>query len=105
MKRSTRRFVLGVLVGVALGAAATATATTARTVYLNRGDIAVPTAGETLCTVRPWGGSRNGFVCQVGGDYRAKYGVIVNERYVAVTQYTTFNRYRLLVRRTQSPIP
>lgn len=46
-----------------------------------------------------------GFVCSVGGDYRARYGVIVNERYAALTQYTGFNRYRVIVRRAQTPLP
>ena len=60
---------------------------------------------ETACTVKPWGGSRNGFICQVGGDYRARYGVIINERYAALTEYTGFDRYRIVLRKPQAPLP
>lgn len=100
-----KKLLTGVVVGLVIGTAATATATTARDAYLNRGDRAFSSGGETTCTVLPHGGSRNGFVCKVGGDYRAKYGVIVNEREVAITQYTAFSRYRVLTRKAQSPVP
>jgi hypothetical protein len=60
---------------------------------------------ETLSTnFLPHSGSRNGFICQVGGDYRAKYGTIINEREVAITQYTGFSNYRVIYRKQQSPV-
>ncbi|MDQ5821953.1 MAG: hypothetical protein M3540_10980 [Actinomycetota bacterium] len=83
---------------------ATASATTLRDVFLNRGDRAFSTGGSTSCIVRPHNGSLNGFVCRVGGDYRAKYGVIINEGEVAITQYTSFDRYRVILRKRQSPL-
>jgi len=92
-----------IAIGVAIGAAA-ATATTSTDVYLNRGERAYGAGGEVACTVLPHRGSRNGFICKVGGDYRAKYGVIINEREVALTQYTGFSRFRVVVRRPQSPV-
>lgn len=92
-----------ICIGVLIGTAA-ASANTLRDVYLNRGDRAIPTGGETVCSVRPHNGSRNGFVCRVGGDYRAKYGVIINEGEVALTEYTGFDRYRVVVRKRQSPL-
>jgi hypothetical protein len=100
-----KRLAVGLVFGIAIGAAATALANTSRFAYLNRGDTAVANGGETACMATPHGGSRLGFVCKVGGDYRAKYGVIVNEREVAVTQYTGFNRYHVIVRKRQSPLP
>lgn len=100
-----RRLATGLVLGIAFGAVATALAGTTRFVYLNRGDGAVANGGETACTAAPHAGSRLGFVCKVGGDYRAKYGVIVNEKEVSVTQYTGFNRYRVIVHKRQSPLP
>jgi hypothetical protein len=99
-----RKVVAGIVIGLVLGTAATAIANTTRFAYLNRGDTAISTGGETACTVRPHRGSRNGFICNVGGDYRAKYGVIVNEREVSITRYTNFNRFRVIVRKRQSPL-
>ena len=99
-----RRFAIGVVVGVVFGSAVSASAGTAAYRYLNRGDTAVATGGETVCRAAPRAGSRLGFVCTVGGDYRARYGVVINEREAAITQYTSFNRYRLLVRKAQSPL-
>jgi len=100
-----RRLITGFVVGLVLGTTATAIASTTRFVYLKRGDTAVATGGATACTVRPHRGSQNGFICNVGGDYRAKYGVIVNEADVSITQYTGFNRFRVIVRKRQSPLP
>jgi hypothetical protein len=100
-----RNFLSGLAVGLTLAAAATAFATARGDAYLKRGDTASAVGGETACTVQSHGGSRNGFVCRVGGDYRAKYGVIVNEREVAITRYVAFNRYRVTIRRAQSPLP
>lgn len=99
------RLVVGIGIGLVAGSVATATAGPRADAYLNRGDAAIASGGETVCVVRTHGGSRNGFVCRVGGDYRAKYGVIVNEREVAITQYVGFSRYRVLVRKAQSPLP
>jgi hypothetical protein len=99
-----RKVVAGIVIGLVLGTAATAIANTTRFAYLNRGDTAIATGGETACTVRPHRGSRNGFICNVGGDYRAKYGVIVNEREVSITRYTNFNRFRVIVRKRQSSL-
>ena len=99
------KLLIGIGIGLVIGTATTATATTMGDAYLNRGERAFSVGGETTCTVLPHGGSRNGFICKVGGDYRAKFGVIVNEREVAITQYTAFGRYRLLTRKTQSPAP
>lgn len=76
--------------------------TIGRDFYLDRGDRAFSTGGEVTCTGSPHRGSRNGFICKVGGDYRAKFGVIINEREVAITQYTAFSRYRVVVRKRQS---
>jgi len=84
--------------------AATAGAATLRYLYLQRGDAAVASGGATVCVARPYDGSRNWFVCRVGGDYRARYGVIINEREAAITRYTGFNRYRVVVRRRQAPL-
>ena len=103
-----RNLIAGLAVGVVLGAAATAIAATTgttRTAYLVRGDSAVTQGYATSCTVRLLPGRANGFVCNVGGDYRARYGVRINESEVAITQYTAFNRYRVIVRRKQSPLP
>lgn len=97
------RVFVGVLIGVALGAGG-AVASPLRTVYMGGGDRAVANMGETVCTVAAHAGSRPGFVCQVGGDYRARYGVIVNEREVAITRYSTSTRYRVLVARRQAPV-
>jgi hypothetical protein len=88
-----------------IGAAGTALARGHNVVYLKRGDSAATFGGETACTAMPHGGSRLGFVCRLGGDYRAAYGVIINEREAAITQYTGFSRYRVLVRKVQHPIP
>jgi hypothetical protein len=100
-----RKLVTGVMIGLVLGAAATAIASTTRTAYLDRGDSAVTQGYATSCTVRLLTGRANGFVCNVGGDYRAKYGVRINESEVAITQYRGFNRYRVIVRKRQSPLP
>jgi hypothetical protein len=86
-----KKLITGIVIGVVIGTAATAIATTTRTAYLNRGDSAVTQGYATSCKVRLLPGRANGFVCNVGGDYRAKYGVRINESEVAVTQYTGFN--------------
>jgi hypothetical protein len=99
-----KKLLSGIALGLVAGAATTATATTMRDAYLNRGDRAVSVGGETSCVVLPHNRSRNGFVCSVGGDYRAKYGAIINEREVSVTQYTGFNRFRVILRKRQSPV-
>jgi len=101
-----RKFVGGMAVGLVIGVTAAATASsTARSFYLNRGDTAIDTGGEAQCTTvgTPYINSK--FVCKVGGDYRAEYGVIIGSREAALTLYTSFNRYRVIVRRTQSPLP
>jgi hypothetical protein len=100
-----RKFIAGIVIGLVLGASASAIASTNRVAYLNRGDSAVTFGFATSCTVRLLPGRANGFVCRVGGDYRAKYGVRINEHEVAITQYTGFNRYRVIVRKRQSPLP
>jgi hypothetical protein len=94
----------GVVLGVIVAAAGTALAHGGKVAYLNRGDSAVGIGGETQCMAAPHAGSRLGFVCRVGGDYRARYGVLINEREAAITEYTGFNRYRVLVRKVQQPI-
>ena len=99
-----RKFVSGIAIGVAIGTTATATASTAAYKYLNRGDTAVAVGGETACRALPHRSSRNGFVCRVGGDYRAKFGVLINEREAAITQYTGFNSYRMIFRKRQSAL-
>jgi hypothetical protein len=99
-----KKFCCGLAVGLVIGTAAAATASTMRSVYLNRGESAIATGGETVCTVLPHNGSRDGFICQVGGDYRAKFGAIINEREVAVTQYVGFSSYRVIYRKPQSPV-
>jgi hypothetical protein len=99
-----KKLLIGLGIGFVIGSAATATGSATFDAYLNRGDRAITLGGETRCKVRPHRGSRDGFVCRVGGDYRAKYGVIINEREVAITQYTDFNRYSVLVRKRQSPL-
>lgn len=101
-----RKFIGGIMLGMVLGVAATATASsTARSYYLNRGDTAIDSGGEAQCTTvgTPYVNSK--FVCKVGGDYRARYGVIIGSREASLTQYTSFNRYRVIVRRKQSPLP
>jgi hypothetical protein len=100
-----KKLLAGIVLGLIIGATGTALARADRFVYLNRGDVAVGTGGETACTAAPHAGSRLGFVCRVGGDYRAAYGVIINEREAAITQYMGFNRYRVLIRKVQHPIP
>lgn len=98
------KLIAGIAIGVAAGSIATAGATTARDVYLQNGDRAFPYAGETTCTARRHAGSRLGFVCNVGGDYRARYGVIINEREVAITRYSSFSRFDVVARKLQSPV-
>jgi hypothetical protein len=100
-----KKLLAGIVLGLIIGAAGTALARGDKTVYLNRGDSAATFGGETACNAAPHAGSRLGFVCRVGGDYRAAYGVIINEREAAITQYTGFTRYRVLIRRVQHPIP
>jgi hypothetical protein len=100
-----KKLITGIVIGLIIGTAATAIASTTRTAYLKRGDTAVTFGFATSCTVRPLTGRSNGFVCNVGGDYRAKYGVRINEGEVAITQYTGFNRYRVIVRKRESPLP
>jgi hypothetical protein len=100
-----KKLLAGIVLGLVIGAAGTALAVGHKVAYLNRGDSAVGIGGATSCTAAPHGGSSLGFVCRVGGDYRAAYGVIINEREAAITQYTGFTRYRVLIRRVQHPIP
>jgi hypothetical protein len=100
-----KTLITGMVIGLVIGTAATAMASTTRTAYLKRGDSAVTFGYATSCTVRLLRGRANGFVCNVGGDYRAKYGVTINESEVTLTQYTGFNRYRVIHRRQQSPLP
>ena len=100
-----KRLAIGVILGFTLGAAAVALAASSRFAYLNKGDSAIANGGETVCKATPHAGSRLGFVCQVGGDYRARYGVIINEKEAAITQFSSFNRYRVVVHRKQSPLP
>lgn len=97
--------VLGCQVELKPGVANAATLGPPRTVYVNRGDTVVANMGETTCTARSHAWSALGFVCQVGGDYRARYGVIVNEREVAIVQYSSPSRYKVVVERLQSPLP
>jgi hypothetical protein len=102
-----KRIVLGLIVGLAVGIASTSLASGNRFLYLNRGDAAVSNGGETTCKASPHGGSRLGFICQVGGDYRARYGVIVNEKEVDLIQfshYTNFTGYKIVVHRDQNPV-
>jgi hypothetical protein len=70
----------GLVAGCILGATLTAVASTARTAYLNRGDGAVANGSATSCVVKSIAGGPNGFRCSVGGDYRARYGVLINDR-------------------------
>lgn len=104
------KLLLGIVVGALLATVATATATdTERTFYPERGDTAVADDTAVACTVIPDapGPDRAGgdaFRCKVGGDYRAKYGVIISDRQVALTQYTAFSRYRIILRRPQSAV-
>jgi hypothetical protein len=100
-----KKLITGIVIGVVIGTATMAIATTTRTAYLNRGDSAVTQGYATSCTVRLLPGRANGFVCNVGGDYRAKYGVRINESEVAITQYTGFSRYRVIIRKRQSSLP
>jgi hypothetical protein len=101
-----RKLVCGIVIGLAVGAGATAFASTSgkngKNYYLNRGDSAI--TADIVCTVIPRPGSVGGFGCAVGGDYRAKYGVIITDREASITQYTSFSRYHVIVRRFQSPI-
>jgi len=100
-----RRLLAGIVIGLVLGAATTAIASSTRTAYLSRGDTAVTFGYATSCGVRLLPGRANGFVRNVGGDYRAKYGVRINESEVAIIQYSGFNRYRVIVRKRQSALP
>jgi hypothetical protein len=68
-----KRLVAGVAIGLVAGIASTAAGGPIRDFYLNRGDEAVGNGGATGCTAAPHNGSRLGFVCKVGGDYRAAY--------------------------------
>jgi len=100
-----KKLVLGLLLGVAVGVSATAYASgSAKTYYLKTGDDAVDWGGDTLCTdVR-----RNGtdsFACKVGGDYRAKYGVLINDRQAAITRYMGLDQYVVVVRKLQPAAP
>jgi hypothetical protein len=94
-----KKLLAGITLGLIIGAAGTALARGDKTAYLNRGDSAVGIGGATQCRAAPHAGSRLGFVCRVGGDYRAAYGVMINEREAAITQYTGFTLYRVLIRR------
>lgn len=100
-----RNLVIGIVVGAVVATAGTGYATTTRTAYLKRGDTAVTLGYATGCTVRRLAGRANGFVCNVGGDYRGRYGVTINEAEVAITQYTTFDRYRVIARKRQFALP
>lgn len=95
---------LGIGIGLAVGAAATATAAIGRSFYLNEGDWAIPLGGATACQVIRYKGSQPGFRCRVGGDYRAKFGVIITEQHIAVTRYTGFHRYRIFWERRQTGV-
>jgi hypothetical protein len=96
-----KSLVFGIMIGVAAGIATTAAAVGfGRDVYLNAGDHAIAAGGATSCDVARHGGSRPGFRCYVGGDYRAPYGVIVNECEAAITRYTGFSHYRVIYRRS-----
>ena len=75
-----------------------------RTYYLKRGDAAAVEGSDSLCTVVRLP-KANGFRCKVGGDYRAKYGVTINSYEVTVTQYTAFDRFKVILKRRQSPLP
>ncbi|HEX2459262.1 MAG TPA: hypothetical protein VHJ58_03855, partial [Vicinamibacterales bacterium] len=94
----------GIAIGLVAGVAGTARGVAVRDFFPHRGDRVFAFGGESGCTVRPHNGSRNGFVCRVGGDYRARYGVIINEREAAITQYSGFNRYHVILRKRQSPL-
>ena len=76
---------------------------TGKNFYLKRGDNAITFGAETICTDMPHGGNGDGFICKVGGDYRARYGVIINSGEAAITQYSNFERYRVVFRRRQCP--
>jgi hypothetical protein len=90
--------VLTLLIAVPLTATA---AIKGRTYYLNLGDGAVPGHDATVCTVVRMPISRTGFRCKVGGDYRGKYGVMISSHEVALTQYTSFNRFKVILRKRQ----
>jgi hypothetical protein len=94
--------VLTLLVAVPLTATA---AITGRTYYLNLGDGAVPGHDATVCTVVRMPISRTGFRCKVGGDYRGKYGVMISSHEVALTQYASFSRFKVVLRKRQSAVP
>jgi hypothetical protein len=99
-----KKLLAGVAIGLVAGVAGPADGVPLRDFFPHRGDRVFGFGGETGCTVLPHGGSRNGFVCRVGGDYRARYGVIINEQEAAITQYSGFNRYRVILRKRQSPL-
>jgi hypothetical protein len=94
--------------GAVLGSTGMAAATTAgRTFFLRPTDDAVLYGGDTVCRAvgqGPVRGSAAAFRCRVGGDYRAKYGVIISNQSVQLTQYTGFDRYRVVLRKRQSPV-
>jgi hypothetical protein len=82
----------------------TATATIkGRTYYLKVGDGAVPGHNATVCTVVRMQGDA-GFRCKVGGDYRGRWGVMINTREVALMEYTSFNRFKVILRKRQSAV-
>ena len=99
----------GLMVGLVIGATSPAGGGPLRGVYPSPGDRVFVTGTATSCTVGPPAavstGVGLGFVCRVGGDYRARYGVVINDGEVAITRYTGFNRYRVIVRKQQSPVP
>jgi hypothetical protein len=97
---------------VALALIGTATAAVnAKRYYVNFGEIAVTNGGEVQCLgilkndfIRPGPGS-SGFRCFVGGDYRAKYGVIISSQSVKVLQYVSRDRYRVIITKQQAAAP
>jgi hypothetical protein len=98
-----RKLALGIAIGLVIGSVTTGSAALLRDIYAKEGD-RVGTGATTVCDVVPYGRSLPGFNCRVGGDYRAKYGVIINELWVAVTQYTGFNRYHVIWQRRQKGV-
>jgi hypothetical protein len=84
-----------------VGAAAGATFT--RIFNLRTGDTAASLGGDTQCRVVRLNGVP-GFRCFVGGDYRAKYGILIGSQQVAITQYSGFDSYRVIARKRQSQV-
>lgn len=96
-----RTLIIGALAATLLTGSAVG-AVSARVFLLNPGDTAV--TGDTQCRAVRLADGAPGFRCFVGGDYRAKYGVIIGSHQAAITQYSSFNRYRIIVQRRQSPV-